>query len=306
MSAPRTTRGAALVVAMLIAALAAAIAMTLAADQERWRASVEQRRDQVQAQALALAGVQWARQVVQDDTRAGGLDHLGEVWALPLPPTPVENGSIEGRIVDAQGLLNVNNLAKEGPVAITERVRLGRLFARLGIDAAALDAIADWVDDDDVARAGGAEDGWYSAQRPASLAANAPLLRVGELAAVRGLSPAAVAALAPYLIALPPPTALNVNTASPEVLAAAAGIADAQGLAALVAGRAQKPFTTVAEFRARLPRGSEPGEAAGYAVSSQFFLVTVRARQGAALAQARALLHREGNDRPAIAWQVVQ
>ncbi len=306
MIATRRARGAALIIAMLIAALAAAIAMTLAADQERGRAGVEHRRDQVQAQALALAGLQWARQVVQDDTRGGSLDHLGEDWALPLPPTPVENGAIEGRIVDAQGLLNVNNLAKEGTVANAERVRLARLFARLGIDAAALDAIADWVDDDGAARAGGAEDAWYSAQSPRSLAANAPAVRVGELAAVRGLSAAAVASLAPYVTALPPPTTLNVNTAPPEVLAATAGITDVEALAALVAGRAQKPFTTVAEFRARLPRGSDAGEAAGYSVNSRFFLVSIRARQGATLAQARALLWREGADRPTIVWQVVQ
>jgi general secretion pathway protein K len=291
---------------MLVAALAAAVAMTLAADQERWRADVEHRRDQVQAQALALAGIQWARQVVQDDTRAGGLDHLGENWAVPLPPTPVENGAVEGRIVDAQGLLNLNNLAKEGTAATGERVRLARLFAQLGVDAAALDAIADWVDADGTARAAGAEDTWYAAQRPPSLAANAPAIRSGELAAVRGLPAAALAALLPFVVALPPPTALNVNTAPPEVLAATTGITDAQALAALVAGRAQKSFTTVAEFRARLPRGSEPGEAAGYAVSSRYFLVSVRARQGATLAQARALLSREGADRPTIVWQVVQ
>ena len=51
-------------------------------------------------QALALAGVQWSRQIMQDDARGGSIDHLGEPWAYPLPRTPLENGSIEGGIED--------------------------------------------------------------------------------------------------------------------------------------------------------------------------------------------------------------
>jgi len=298
--------GAALLIAMLVAALAAAVAVSLGADQQRWLATFEHRRHQVQAQALALAGVQWARQVLQDDARGGGPDYLGEPWALPLPPTPVENGAIEGRIIDAQGLLNVNNLVRDGAVATAERIRLARMFSRLGLPTAALDAIADWVDADDAARASGAEDNWYTQQPSPRLAANAPALRLAELAAVRGLTTATVSSLAPFATALPPTTPLNVNTASPEVLAAAVGGLEGDRLAALVADRARKPFTTVAEFRARLPPGTVIGDETAYSVSSRYFLVTVRARQGETLAQARALIRRNVTERPVILWQVVE
>ena len=57
MSSRRHARGAALLIAMLLAALAAAVTVGLATGQERWRATVEQRRDQVQATALAQAGL---------------------------------------------------------------------------------------------------------------------------------------------------------------------------------------------------------------------------------------------------------
>jgi general secretion pathway protein K len=63
------SRGAAIVLAMLLAALAAAVAATVFADQQRWSRTVEHRRDQVQAQALALAGVQWGRQILSDDAQ---------------------------------------------------------------------------------------------------------------------------------------------------------------------------------------------------------------------------------------------
>lgn len=305
----RTTRGAALIIAMVIAALAAAVAMSLAAGQQQWLASMTNRRDQVQAQALALAGVQWARQILFEDARTTATDTLAEPWALPLPATPLENGSIEGRIVDAQGLLNVNNLvpADASVSADAERARFERLFARVGAPAAALDAIADWIDADSVTRPTGAEDAWYAQQPNAMLASNAPVVRTAELALVRGLSPAAVTALAPYVVALPAATRLNVNTAPGPVLATAVDGLDATGLAALLASRAQKPFTDIAsDFRSRLPQGALLANESGVDVKSSYFLVTVLARQGDTRAQARALLERGKGAWPTIVWQTLE
>ena len=48
-------RGAALILAMLVAALAATVAVALASEQQRWFADVSNRRDQVQAQSLVDA-----------------------------------------------------------------------------------------------------------------------------------------------------------------------------------------------------------------------------------------------------------
>ena len=303
-------RGAALIIAMVIAALAAVVAMSLAANQQQWFASMTNRRDQVQAQALALAGVQWARQILFEDAKtAGAVDTLAEPWALPLPATPLENGSIEGSIVDAQGLLNVNNLAPADS-SITpdaERARFVRLFARLGVPPASLDAIADWIDADSVTRPTGAEDAWYAQQANPMLAANATIVRSAELSLVRGLSPATVTMLAPYVIALPPVTKLNVNTAPAPVLATAVDGLDATGLSALLASRAQKPFSDIpSDFSSRLPQGAVIANASGLDVKSNYFLVTVLARQGDARAGARALLERGKGAWPTIVWQTVE
>jgi general secretion pathway protein K len=305
----RVPRGAALIVAMLIAALAATVAISLAANQQQWFASVAQRRDQVQAQALAQAGVQWARQILFEDARtSANIDFLGEPWALPLPSTPIEDGSIEGRIVDAQGLLNVNNLASRDAPGGTERRRFEHLFARLGLPVPALDAITDWIDADSVTLPAGAEDAWYAQQPSPMLAANAPLVRIAELAVVRGMSPEAVRALSPFVVALPANayTPLNVNTAPPAVLAAAVtGLSDA-ALPGMIADRARKPYSSVAEFRTRLPQGASVEQEAAYDVKSSYFLVTVRARQGTSQANARALLKRSGGGWPAIVWQTLE
>ncbi|HEX6138432.1 MAG TPA: type II secretion system minor pseudopilin GspK, partial [Casimicrobiaceae bacterium] len=252
-------RGLALIVAMLIAALAAAVAVSLAAAQSQWSAQVSHRRDQVQAQSIALAGIQWARQILDADARAGPIDHLGEPWALPLPATPVENGIVEGRIVDAQGLLNVNNLASTTR-ATSERRRFERLFAALGIPETTLAAIVDWVDADDAAQPGGAEDAWYLAQADPALAPNAPASRIEELSFARGMTPPAMTSVARFVTSLPVDTPLNLNTAPAEVLAATIDDVEPGALAALIASRAQHPFASLADFRERLPAGASIGQ----------------------------------------------
>lgn len=298
-------RGAALILAMLIAALAAAVAVSLAAGQQQWFAVVALRNDQVQAQALAQAGVQWARQIMFEDARTSSIDHLGEPWALTLPATPIENGSIEGRIVDAQGMLNVNGLGAPGAQGVIVRARFERLFTRLNLPRAMLDVIADWIDADGNVRVDGAEDGWYRQQPSPALTANAPIVRVAELATLRGFTPESANALAPYLAALPGETKINVNTAPPAVLAAAIDGLDGGALASLIASRKARPFASINDFRARLPAGATIDNENGYAVASEYFLVTVVARQGPTIAQARALLKR-GGGWPQVVWQTIE
>ena len=303
---PHAHRGAALVLAMLVAALAAIVAVALAADQRRWLSDVGNRRDQVQAQSLALAGVQWARQILADDSRSGSIDYLGEPWAYPLPPTPIANGSIEGRIEDAQGRLNLNNLLADGSAGKADRARLERLFAAKGLDPKLLDAIADWIGRDSPGRPEGARDEWYMQRMPNALAANAPLVRTAEMALVRGASPEAWAAIESSVAALPAGASVNINTASADVIAAAIPDLAGDKLAAFIADRARKPFATMAELTERLPRGAALPEGASFAFSSSYFVVSVRSRQGDSIAQARALLKRDGKSWPAVVWQTLE
>jgi general secretion pathway protein K len=243
--------------------------------------------------------VQWARQIIEDDGRRSDIDHLGEPWALALPPIPMEDGEIRGAIVDAQGRLNVNALGMAGASA-PERTRLATLFARTGAPPAAPDIVSDWIDEDAAVRDSGAEDAFYLGERWPHLPPNGPLTRVAELGSAKDITPRALSAVLPSLSALPTGTPVNVNTAPPEVLAAIVDNLDGERLQALLADRARKPYTTVAEFRARLPGGATLASDVGLAVASSYFLITVEARQGATRSRARALVRRSGAARPAI------
>jgi len=301
--------GAAIVMAMLLAALAATIAATLLWQQQRWAGEYERRRDQVQAQALAMAGVQWARQIVFENAPPSTV-HLGQPWAFRLPSTPIENGSIGGYITDAQGRLNVNNLVAAGPARAAARAALQRLFSELGVPAPLLNAIADWVDaDDETTDGGGAEDSYYVGRPGApSLAANAPVRRVAELVSVRGADAVLIARLRPFVDALDAPTPINVNTAPAEVLVAAIGGLDTSGAAALVASRTQTPFASIADFRNRLPRPDLNIDETILAVRSDWFVVSIEARQGDTAARARALFRRSvaASEWPTVVWQTVE
>jgi general secretion pathway protein K len=305
----RFTRGAAIVIAMLLAALAATIAVTLLWQQQRWAGEYERRRDQVQAQVLAMAGVQWARQILFDATRTATITHLGQPWAYRLPPTPIENGSIGGYIVDAQARINVDNLAASGDASRPTRSALQRLFTALGLPASFLNAISDWVDaDDQVTAGGGAEDAYYQSQSVPGLAANAPVRRVAELLAVRGADAATLARLRTFVEAIDAPATINVNTAPPEVLIAAIEGLDAAGAAAIVAARSQSPFTSVSDFHNRLARPQLKPDETQFTVRSDWFEVTIEARQGDTLARARALLKRSTttSEWPIVVWQTVE
>lgn len=279
-SGARLERGLALIVAMLVAALSAAIAAALITDQSLWRSRVEHRGEQVQAQSLARAGIKWAQQILATAGGSDVLTTLGDPWALPLPPTPIEGGSVEGRIVDAQGFLNLGSLGT-GPGSSEDLAAFGRLADALGLPPGTAGRMADWVEARRRLAAAASPDGFFI-----------PLV-ADELAAVPGLAPATLASLMPYVVALPPRTPLNVNTAPAAILAAAVPGLGRAAADALAESRRTKPFASIADFRARLPADASPGNATRFAVGSSYFLVQVKASEGDSIAKASALIRHE-------------
>jgi general secretion pathway protein K len=297
--------GVAIVLAMGVVALAALAAAAMMASQSIWSRQVELTGDHVQAQALVRAGVDWARAVLSDDRRLGAVDHLGEAWALRLPPMPIENGELTGHITDQQGLFNLNNLVAGGKVNLRQMAHFQRLLAILDLPQELADALADWIDTDGEPQPGaGAEDEYYLSLRPPYRAANRPLTDVAELALVRGFDEAVRARLAPFVTALPHSAAVNVNTAPPEVLAAIVDGLDLDAARALVAQRDRVFYRSVLDFSRELPQGAT-FERSDVTVGSGFFLVSLRVSIGGARARGDALLARGASGWPAIIWSKV-
>jgi len=299
----QSQRGVAVVLAMGVVALAALAAAAMLASQSTWSRQVELGAEHVQAQALVRAGVDWARALLSDDRRLSNVDHLGEPWALRLPPVPVDNGTLAGQIDDQQGAFNLNNLVRNGVVSPPHLAQFRHLLEILGLPDALAGNLVDWLDaDNEPQPQGGAEDGYYQGLQPPHLAANRPLTDVAELALVRGFDEAVRARLRPFVTALPGFAALNVNTASPEVLAATVRELDLDAARALVAKRERAYFRNFNEFLAQLPPEAVV-EAKDITTSSQYFMASVRVTIGGAQARGTALLAREPAGWPAVVWR---
>jgi general secretion pathway protein K len=275
---PCAQRGTAIIIAMLVLALAVAGAAAMLERQDLDARALQSQRDYEQARWMLRGGMQWARSILAEDARAGATDHRRELWASGLPPTDVQLGSLAGEIRDEQGLFNLNNLLRGGKPDPLQIDALRRLLGAIGLSPALADAIAARIDP----------------QRP--------LADVGELAGLGGLDANALGRLRLYATALPRPTAVNINTAPAEVLAAIVeGLAlpEAQALARRLA---TDPVRNSGEFQARLRPSLRPN-LEGISVSSQFFVVEGRAKVGAADLRMEALLQRTGAGLPLIVWQ---
>lgn len=276
-----TQRGVAIVLAMGVVALAALTASALLVSQSTWSRQVELSAGHVQAQLMIQAGLDWARALLSDDRRLGNVDHLGEPWALQLPPIPVDNGSLAGRIEDQQGKFNLNNLLKGGKVDLAQLARFRRLLSILDLPPALADALAGRIEAD-----------------------RQPLTDTAELALLRGFDDERVRArLRPFVTALPRATAVNANTASPEVLAAVVEGLDLDGARALVAQRERRYFRSFPDFFRQLPPGLiVPTQS--ISVSSDYFIATMRVSIGGAQALGVALLARGSTGGwPAVVWR---
>ena len=299
-------RGVAIVMAMSVVAVAAIATTAMMTTQSTWSRESELEINHAQAQGLIQAGVDWARAVLSDDRRLSNVDHLKEPWALRLPPMPVDNGELAGYIDDQQGAFNLNNLVTGGKISVVQLERFGRLLSILGLPTTLANSLADWIDaDNDTQPSGGAEDDYYLSLQPPYFAANRPLTDVGELALVRGFDDGVRARLRPFVTALPANTAVNVNTASPEVLSAVIEGLDLDAARALVAQRERSYFRDNADFINRLPRGIT-GADNDIKVSSNYFVVRVRVTIGGAEARGIALLARSDIGWPAIVWRKYQ
>jgi general secretion pathway protein K len=213
-------RGVALITAVLMVALATMLAVDVG-----FRGFLDQRRSGTllamdQALQVALGAEAWAADFLKKDLQDSQTDHLGEIWARPLPPLPIDGGSVEGRLEDMQGRFNLNNLVNPDGTSNPEAIKqLERLFAMLEIEPAWASAVADWIDaDTQPGFPDGAEDSVYTSQNPPHLTANMPVTRVSEIMVLPGFGAERYLRVRPYLAALPVGTPLNVCTAPGMVL----------------------------------------------------------------------------------------
>ena len=299
----RFQSGVAVVLAMSVVALAAMATAALLVSQNTWARHNELAAQRTQALLVVKAGIDWGRAVLSDDRRASSVDHLGEPWALRLPPLPVDNGKLSGYLEDQNGRFNLNNLVRNGQINLVQFEHFQRLLSILGLPSTLAGALADWLDADNESYSkGGAEDAHYMAMDTPYLAANQPMTDVAELTLVRGFDEDVRARLLPYVTALPRFTPVNINTAAPEVLAAIVEGLSLEEARAVVARRERAYARNPADFRLMLPKDAKFAEN-DITVNSDYFVAHIHVVIGGAEAHGAALLARQGADWPTVIWR---
>ena len=307
-----SSRGAALLAAMLTVSLVAMLAAGAAWQQWRTVEVESTERQHAQAQWLLLGALDWARIILREDARSGNADaptdHLAEPWAIPLQEArlstflaanssssavnkSVTNGSstfsntfsedaltqevyLSGQIIDLQARMNVSNLLQGNQIDLKSLQAFERLFEALSLPIAQLNTLAQ---------------GLVAAQQQKD---GAPLLpqRVSQLTWL-GLTPQTLNSLAPYITVLPTRTPVNLNTVPPVVLyASVAGLslADAKRLSDQ---RAQNPWSGLDAFQ---KAAGKPVSVDGtHSVNSRFFEVVGRLRMPATSLLERSVVQRD-------------
>jgi general secretion pathway protein K len=293
--ARQVQRGAALLTAMIIVTLVTTLAASMIWQQ--WRAVQVEAAERARTQSawILTGALDWARLILREDARAGGADHLGEPWAVPLAEArlstflAVEGAAadegpeafLSGSITDAQARYNLRNLFDQGKVIPAEQRVLERLCEAVGVSSSVAAQVAS---------------GLAQASLGEPTVGNAPLMpnSVDELVWL-GIDRDALKRLAPYIVLLPARTAVNANTASREVLASVIDELDLASAERLVQVRQRTPFKGLQEIQKLLP-GSPTLDAKRVGIASTFFEVTGRLRLDKRVLEERSLVERKGID----------
>ena len=306
MNAKPVQRGAALLIAMIIVTLVSTVASAVVWQQYRAVQVEGAERAHAQAALILQGALDWARLILREDARANmnnPVDHLGEVWAVPLAEARLSTflaadrdntddgpeAFLSGSIADAQSRYNLRNLANsDEKVQATELRALERICASAGVpsDTAATLAAA-----------------LRLAFGPGTKEQDRPLAPQDiEQLAWLGLSADSLRRLRPLITVLPVPTPLNLNTAPRELLASVFDGMDLRSAEHIVQARQNKPFRTLEELKLLVPTAALiGGDRASF--SSNFFEVKGQLRLDDRVQQERSLVQRRGLEIVAISRQ---
>jgi general secretion pathway protein K len=210
---PQSQKGSATIIALIVVSLVAICVSSLV-----WQQDFELRKTQIfkentQVSWLQRSLIDVVRLVLRIDLlNSQEVDHLGEIWALPIEnsriedylknqdlPEELKSIKFSGSIQDAQARFNIANLwdANLSTVNVTGVQTYANLLEQLGLNKNLADQTAQFV-----------------------LRTNRRLQYLDELMNVPGYSSDTIKRLDQFTIVLPEPTAINLNTTSIEVLLA--------------------------------------------------------------------------------------
>ena len=287
-------RGVAIITALLIVAIATSVSIAIST---RLQLDVRRTGNIIagdQAYLYALAAESWSQRILRDDRKENEIDHLGENWAIELPPIPVEGGYISGRLTDLQSCFNLNSLLEDNADNPVSRPRLERLLNNLDIDKSYVQAIIDWLDNDlQTTIPDGAEDVYYMNLERPYRTANEPILSISELRLIRGFDDTQIYdRLLSHVCAFGLPAPINVNTASEEVLRSLSDELSTSDVTNIIEKRTETPFNSVNEFTSFNDLKKTITSTDGLSVNTEYFMLQTESTIGQVRVFTYSIIHR--------------
>ncbi len=283
--ASSNTRGAALLLALIILTLVSTLSGAMVWQQWRSIHAETAERDRSQARWILDGALDWGIATLKSDDSS--VDHLAEPWSVPLPEVRLstflaldENNNsadlaaeypdvfLSANIVDMQSRYNLRNLVdKKGELDPTQVKVLENVFLLAG--AAAEKALP-------LAKA------WH-ASLTTKVSEQNPITpdRRSRLQWL-GLDSLTQERLMPWLVVLPQPTPININTVSAPLLSAVFSDWPRGTVLEIAAKVKAKPYTNLKEFEQEYPFFKpQPPESLSHPlldVRTRFFQVAMHMR----------------------------
>ena len=243
---------------------------------------------------LALLAADARSKQQQTTTTSSPCESLNDVWAVPFPPMDVEGGSVSLSIVDEARKLPINSMVNQAGTPNQAAIaKMQRLFTILDVNVNLIQGIIQWISPNGANGAGG--DSFYAGLIPPYAPRNGPMPTIADLQMVEGFNQAIFNRVSPFLTVMPE-TAVNVNTASPQVIASLEPelTEDQKIVQEIIQARTIRPFTQPTDIM-NLPDVGPVGPrlSRDVAMRSQFFTVVGTGSFAGARKIITATFHRE-------------
>jgi len=266
-----SSNGSTTITALIVVGIVAIAASGLAWKQHLEIRQLENVRDQVQVGWLQKNVVDFSRVILKDDLRQNaGVDHLGEIWALPLQdskiadflksqdlPDEIDSITLKARLTDAQSMFNLtnlwgnNNAGQPDPDAIKVYVNL---LNQLGLDGQLANQTVN-----------------------IALRSQGKPTQMDDLLTYPGYSKEILTKIKQFVTVLPQSTPVNINTCSAEVLLAVYSFLTRSDVERLLQSRTTAPFTSIDDVNKRVnqvrPNVANPTTNPLLDVKSNFWIV---------------------------------
>ena len=231
--------GVALILTILIISLIVAVTLQFNTSMRSDLHAAVNLRDGIELGCIARSGFQCALAVLYEDANDNEFDSLHETWAYTkaissYSASIFEEGRFVVEITDLSGRIQINNLvelvAGKWDYNLKQKQLLKRFLSSEEFDLESedvddiIDAIKDWIDQDDNQTEFGAENSYYQSLEPSYSCRNGPFRELEELLLVKGITKELFygttekPGISNYL-SVYGDGRININTADPLVLA---------------------------------------------------------------------------------------